>query len=63
MGQFRFVRRGHEHETGQAAEIGDVVGAGVGGTIGADQPGAVERKANRKALDRNVMHHLVIGTL
>ena len=36
---------------GQAAEIGDVEGAGMGRAVGADQPGAVDREAHRQVLD------------
>ena len=32
-------------------------------TVGADQAGAVEREAHRQALDRHVVHDLVVGAL
>ena len=63
MHQLRLIGRGHDHQAGQAAEIGDVEGSGMGRSIGADQPGAVKRKANRQTLDGNVMDDLVIGAL
>ena len=53
----------HQHEVGQAAEIGDVEGSRVRRPVGADQPGAVDRKADRQALDRDVMHDLIVGAL
>ena len=53
----------HDHEAGQAAEIGDVERAGVGGAVGADQAGAVDGEAHRQALDRDVVDHLVVGAL
>ena len=42
-----FVRRRHDDETGKAAEIGDVEGAGMGRAIGTDQPRAVHGKTHR----------------
>ena len=61
--QFRLVGGGHQHEARQAAEIGDVEGAGVGRAVGADEAGAVDGEAHRQALDRHVVHHLVVGAL
>ena len=57
------VGRRHQHEAGQAAEIGDVERARMGRTVGADQPGAIEREAHRQPLDRDVVHDLVVGAL
>ena len=48
---------------GQAAEIGVVERAGMGGAVGADQAGAVDREAHRQALDRHVMDDLVVAAL
>jgi hypothetical protein len=48
---------------GRVAEIGDVEAAGMGGAVGADQPGAVHREAHRQILDRDVVHDLVVGAL
>ena len=53
----------HDDEIGQAAEIGVVERAGVGGAVGADQAGAVDREANRQALDRHVVDDLVVAAL
>ena len=61
--QLGLVGRRHQHEAGQAAEIGDVEGAGMGRAVGADQAGAVDGEAHRQALDRDVVHHLVVGAL
>ena len=61
--QFGLVGRRHQHEARQAAEIGDVERAGVGRAVGADQAGAVDREAHRQALDRHVVHDLVVGAL
>ncbi len=52
--QLKLVGRRHDHEARQAGEIGDVEGAGVGGAVGADQPGAVDGEAHRQALDGDV---------
>ena len=57
------VGRRHHHHVGQAGEIGDVEGAGVGRAVGADQPGAVDGEAHRQVLDRDVVHDLVVGAL
>jgi hypothetical protein len=35
----------------------------MGRAVGADQPGAVDREAHRQRLDRDVVHHLVVGAL
>ena len=35
----------------------------MGRAVGADQSGAIDRKAYRQALDRDIVHHLVIGAL
>ncbi len=61
--QFGFVGRRHQHETGQAAKVGDVEGAGMGRAVGADQPGAVDGEAHRQLLDGDVVHHLVVAAL
>ena len=63
MHEIGFVGRRHDDETGKAAEIGDVEGAGMGRAIGTDQPRAVHGKTHRQTLDGDVMHHLVVGAL
>ena len=35
----------------------------MGGAVGADQAGAVDRKAHRQALDRHVVDDLVVAAL
>ena len=37
--------------------------AGVGRAVGADQAGAVDGEAHRQALDRHVVHDLVVAAL
>ena len=61
--QFGLVGGRHDDEIGQAAEIGDVERAGMGRAVGADQAGAVDREAHRQALDRHVVHDLVVAAL
>ena len=61
--QFGLVGRRHDDEVRQAAEIGVVERTGMGGAVGADQTGAVDRETNRQALDRDVMDHLVVAAL
>ena len=57
------VRRRHDHEARQTAEIGHVEGARMGRAIGADQPRAVHGEAHGQALDGDVVHHLIVGAL
>ena len=63
MDELGFVGRRHHRHVGQAGEIGDVEGAGVGRAVGADQPGAVDGEAHRQVLHRDVVHDLVVGAL
>ena len=63
MHELGLVGRRHQHEARQAAEIGDVEGAGMGRAVGADEPGAVDREAHRQPLDGDVVHDLVVGAL
>ena len=35
----------------------------MGRAIGADKAGAIDRKADRKVLDRHIVHDLVVGPL
>ena len=63
MREFGFVRRSHEDEIREAAEIGDVERAGVRWPIGADKPGPIDRKAHRKRLNRDIVHDLIVGAL
>src|SRR6516225_2571229 len=58
-----FIGRSHEHKAGQTTEISDVEGARMSGAVGAHKPGAVHGETYRQALDRDVMHDLVIGAL
>ena len=61
--QLGLVRRRHDHETRQAAEIGEIERARMGRAVGADQARAVHREAHRQFLDRHVVHDLVVGAL
>ena len=61
--QFGLVGSRHDDEIGQAAEIGVVERAGMGGAVGTDQAGAIDREAHRQALDRHVMDDLVVAAL
>ena len=58
-----FVGGRHHHKSRQAAEIGDIERAGMGGAVGADKTGAIDGKPHRQGLDRDVVHDLVIGAL
>ena len=48
---------------GQAAQIGDVEGAGMGRPVRADQSGPVEGETDRQVLDRDIVHDLIVGAL
>ncbi len=63
MEKVRFVARRHDDETGQAAEIGYIERARMSLAVIADQTGAVDRKAHRQFLDRDIVHDLVKGAL
>ena len=63
MDQFRLIRRSHHHHTGQVGKERHVKRARMGGAIGPNQPGAVNRKADRQALNGDVMHDLIIAAL
>ena len=61
--QLDLVGRGHHHEIGQGAQIGEVEAAGMGGAVGADQAGPVHGEADRQILDRDVVDDLIVGAL
>ena len=63
MHKLGLVGGGHDHHVGQAGQKGDIERTRMGGAIGADNTRAVDGKADRKILDRHVMHHLVESTL
>src|ERR671915_47187 len=63
VNEFGFIRRRHDNKTRKAAEIGYIEGTGMGRTIGADQTSAINRKTYRQRLQRDVVHHLIIGAL
>ena len=57
------ISGGHHHHAGQVRQKRHVKGPGMGRPIRADKPGTVDGKAHGKALDRHVMHHLIIAAL
>jgi hypothetical protein len=62
-GKLGLVGRGHDDHAGQATEIGEIEGAGMRRSVGAHKPSAIEHEAHWEALDRHVVHHLVIRPL
>lgn len=50
MAQFGFVGRRHDHEIRQAGQIGQIISACMGRSIGADQSGPVDGKTHRQLL-------------
>src|SRR5512135_50382 len=63
MHKLGLIRRRHQNESRQAAEIGDVERSSMSRPIGTNESGAIHSEANRQALDSDVMHHLVICAL
>ena len=63
MDEFSLVRRRHHRHVGQAGQIGEIERAGVGWAIGANVASAIDREAHRQVLNRDVVHHLIVGAL
>ena len=63
MDQLRLIGGGHDDETGQVRKKGDVETARMGGTIGPNQPRTVDGETHGQALDRHIMHDLIIAAL
>ena len=63
MLQFGLIRRGHDNDARQTAEIVKVEAARVGRAVSAHKPRAIDGKADRKALQDDVVNDLVIGAL
>jgi hypothetical protein len=57
------VRRGHDDDVGESAEVGKIVAAMVCRPVIPHQPRTVNHEAHRQALNDAVMHHLVIAAL
>ncbi|EKY09651.1 hypothetical protein HMPREF9120_00356 [Neisseria sp. oral taxon 020 str. F0370] len=60
---FVFVAGGGDGHVGNAAQEAEVVGAGVGGAVGADDAGAVDGKEHGQVLQGDVVHELVVAAL
>ena len=63
LAAFIFICGCQHAEVGDAAQVGDVVGPGMGGTVGADESGTVKRKHHRQVLQRHVVDQLVVTAL
>ena len=63
MHQFGLVGWRHQHEPRQAPQIRQIEAARVRRPVGTHRPRPVQREPHRQALDRHVMHHLVVGPL
>ena len=48
---------------GDAPDVGDVVGAAVGGAVCADNASPIQRKHHRQVLQCHIVDHLVVATL
>ena len=63
MAQLGLIGGGHHHETRQIGEESHIKCACVGWPVSADQSGAVDGEAHGQALDRDVMHDLIVAAL
>ena len=63
MHQLGLIRGGHHGKARQVREIGNVVAARMGRPVCPDKPGAVDGEPHRQALDRHVMHDLIVAAL
>jgi hypothetical protein len=55
---------GRQHAAvGDAAHVGDVVGAGMGGAVGTHEAGTVQREHHRQVLQRHIVDQLVVAAL
>ena len=57
------VAGGHHHHVGEDPQVGQVIAAVVGGTVGADQPGPVQTEDDRQVLERNLLENLIVRSL
>jgi hypothetical protein len=63
VAQFLLVhRRAHDHVR-DAAEVRDVEGAVVRGSIGTGQSAAIQAEDHMQVLQGHIMHHLIVGAL
>jgi hypothetical protein len=60
---FLFIGRCHQQQIRHAAQEADVVSAGMGGTVGADQSGTVDGEGDIQVLQGDIVDQLVIGAL
>ena len=63
VGQLVLVLGSHQHDLGNAAQVGDVEQPMMSGTVVAGKPGAIHAEENRQLLQTNVMHDGVEGSL
>ena len=63
MHQLGLVCRSHHGKAGKIAEIGQIKGARMRCPIGPDKAGPIDGKADRQALQRHIMHDLVVAPL
>ncbi len=63
LAAFVFIGRGHDDQVGDAGQVAVVEAAGMGGAVGADQPGAVEGEQHVEVLQGDVMDELVVAAL
>ena len=63
VGQFVLVLGRHQHQAGNAAQVGNVEEPVMGGAVVAGEPGAVHAEKHRQLLQRDVVHDGIEGAL
>ena len=63
VNELSFICCRHQNKARQASKIGDVECTGMSWSVGTDETGAIDRKADRQALNRDVVHDLIIRAL
>ena len=63
MDKLGLIGGGHDHKTGQIGEKGGVEGPRVGGAVCTHKPRTVDGEPHRQALNRHIMHHLIVAAL
>jgi len=63
LAAFVFVGGRQDHHVGDGAQVGVVIGSGMGGAVLAHQPGAVDAEGDVQVLQGDIVHQLVVAAL
>jgi len=63
VAQLFLVFRGHHHQVGHRAQIGDIKDAMVGGSVISDNAGAVDGEHHRQLLQGDIVDEMIVGAL